>query len=324
MAPATAPTPEPSPAVAAPAATGPGNRVSILLRTYTRLDEAFLVIAGLARQTHPPVEFIVIDSGSSERVKAGLRAMAESGVESPGRAPVPLRLIEIPNADYQSARALNQAAGLAVGDLLAIISQDAIPADETYLERLVAVFDRPEVAGAYGRQTVDPSFSPLARKDLEKTYPATSRVQTAPDCWFVNTCSMVRRDLWAEHPFDEAAIISEDHEWAKWAQSRGHVVHYVSDAVVLHGHSFDRLGELWNRFYLEGKGLGYVHHARPGAIRVARDCLREIASDAVWLARNGMPHYWPMAVIRRAVKHAAFFRGFHAADLNERSAKDAR
>lgn len=297
--------------------------VSVLVRTFTRTDEAFRLVESIASQTLVPAEFVVVDSGSSDDVKARLREWRESGVPRARAAasngspapPIPLKLIEIPNSEYQSARALNMAAEASSGGLLAIISQDARPADDLYLRNLAAAFDSDRVAGAYGRQTVNLHFSPLARKDLEKTYPPRSRVQSAPECWFVNTCSMIRRDLWERHPFDERAIISEDHEWAKWAQDRGYVVHYVSDAVVLHGHEFDRLSELWNRFYLEGKGLGYVHGRRLGPGRTTLICAREIASDAVWLARRGLVHYWPMAVVRRTVKHAAFYWGFHSAEI---------
>jgi cellulose synthase/poly-beta-1,6-N-acetylglucosamine synthase-like glycosyltransferase len=290
-------------------APDPDFAISVILRTRDTTGTALEAISVLADQASMPAEFVVIDSGSAPAVLEQLKDLAAQGVPA-SAGPVPLRLLIIPSEEYQSARTLNRAIRQARGDLLAILSQDAVPTDRSYLTRLRRWFADRKVAGVYGRQIHRGPCSPLVEKDLIRTYPPRSRTQRAPDCWFANTCSMIRRDLWQAHPFSEQAWISEDHEWAKWFQARGYVVGYEAGATVFHHHQYDDLRAVWDRFRLEGRGLSYVHAQPLGLVRAATRCLREVVSDAVWLirGRRGLRHWLP-GVSQRIVKHAALFRG---------------
>jgi rhamnosyltransferase len=281
---------------------------SVVIRVCTSKDEIFRLLSALAGQTMKPVQVVLIDSGSAGWVVDGERKIQTSGLSCPDGSTIPVEFLQIDKSTYQSARSLNQAIAHATGELVAIISQDALPADNHYLESLITAFRDPRVAGAYGRQILGDQYCPFGEKDLNKTYPPVSRIQTAPDCWFVNTCSMIRRELWKDHPFDELANISEDHEWAKWAQGRGYLIRYEAGAVVKHYH-IDTLEKLWQRHYEEGRGLYYVHGRHWPLTTTVYGFARETASDMVWLLRKGKPWYAPQSLARRFVKHAALYRG---------------
>jgi rhamnosyltransferase len=269
--------------------------ISVVIRTRTDSAEALGVFERLKSQRLPPAETIVVDSGSAAAVLAKLERL-------------PIRLIRMAPSDYSSASALNLAISQARGDLIAILSQDALPRDESYLEALAAAFDSPLVAGAYGRQIPRASGDhPLNVKDLTKTYPPVSRVQTR-DCWFDNACSMIRADLWRRHPFAAQAVISEDHEWAKWAQSLGLVIKYQAEAVVEHSHPRTIRG-VWRRSRLEGQGLAWVHGRRVSLARALFCCAREVASDAVWLLPRGQGQHVFGSVGYRLAKHLGLCLG---------------
>lgn len=295
----------------------PRTGISVLIRTRTETDEVFRLISALARQNRRPDEIVVIDSGSAGWVKDRLHRFAMDGVPNGRERPIPLILDEIPPETYRSADALNTGIARTSQPLVAVISQDALPANEHYLERLAEALDDARVAGAYARQVLNGHYCPIGEKDLTRTYPPRPRTQHAPDCWFVNTCSLIRRELWEQHPFEVRAVISEDHEWAKWVQARGFVVQYQPEALVYHFHPFRGYRELWSRFYQEGLGLAYVHGRRPGPLCCLVGYLREVASDAWWLLRRGKPWFWPVAVLRRTVKHLALFRGYWSAPRPE-------
>lgn len=289
--------------------------LSAVIRSRSASGDVLEAVEALAAQTCPPDEFVVIDSGSAPLIRERLRAWAASGVPrrvsavDSGQSTIPFRLIEIPAKTFQSARACNQAVAASRGRLVAILSQDALPADARYLEHLVAAMADPRVAGAYGRQVLGAEYHALGEKDLEKTYPPVSRTQTAPDCWFVNTCSILRRDLFDRHPFDETALISEDHEWGRWAQEQGYVLKYVAESVVRHYHHFARWSDLWARYHEEGRGLAHIHGRRLSLARAIYSYAREVASDALWLLRRGHPAQIPSSVVRRAAKFAALYWG---------------
>ncbi|MCX7012623.1 MAG: glycosyltransferase family 2 protein [Candidatus Sumerlaeota bacterium] len=281
----TPPTPPPQPVV---------PTISVVIRMKTDALAALEVLDRVQAQQPAPMEIVVVDSGSSQEVQAALESR-------------PIRLFRIAPSEYSSAFALNRAIEEARGELIAILSQDALPADTHYLARLSAAFDSALVAGAYGRQTPRPNDHPLNRKDLETAYPPVSRAQTA-DCWMDNACSMIRADLWRLHPFAKEAVVAEDHEWAKWAQSQGREIRYQADAVVVHSHPRGARA-MWRRSYLEGLGLAWVHQRRITLARALGRCAREVASDVVWLARHGEARFIPGSVVDRLAKHAGLYWG---------------
>lgn len=297
------------PTAASPLAPTGGERVSVIVRARSRNGDIIRLMQSLCGQSLLPHEVVVIDSGTEPQYLELLRGWGRDGLPHQSGAIIRVHLIEIPGNTYQSARALNHAIREATGDLMAIISQDALPANPDYLLKLVEAMRDPAIAGAYGRQILEEKYSPIGDKDLTKTYPPTSRTQRAPDCWFVNTCSIVRRTLWERENFDEAALISEDHAWGKWAQDQGYAIRYEAEAIVHHWHYDDTLRDTWKRFYNEGRGLAYIHREGPGLLVSVGRWLREMASDLLWLVRRGLPWYWPQAAIARTLKHAGLYLG---------------
>ncbi|MCH8830665.1 MAG: glycosyltransferase family 2 protein [Planctomycetes bacterium] len=163
----------------------------MVIRACTRTDDVLRLIDAIAHQSRRPDEVVVIDSGSVSWVTTRLQEMHETGIKivngDPKQvtAPVTLKLIEIPQGQFQSSRALNQAIEETGGEFIAIISQDAKPADGQYLGHLADSLEEDEnLAGVYGRQILDYQYYPLGDKDLSKTYPKDSRTQAPPDCCF--------------------------------------------------------------------------------------------------------------------------------------------
>jgi len=289
--------------------------LSVVLRTKTRETEVLDVIKLLFDQDRVPDEIVIVDSGSAPEILAGLeelRRTAPAGCE--------LRVHPIPPKTYQSARALNQGLGWSRFEYVGIISQDALPADRHYLSALTGALDAdPTLAGAYGRQILKDHYDPLGEKDLLKTYPPESRDQVAPECWFVNTCSIVRKSVWQRHPFAEAAHITEDHEWARWAQSNGYKVRYEARAIVRHYHHYRTFSEVWSRYYEETEGLSIVYNSQPHFFKSMRSAVRDILSDWAFCLPRG--HFgWALASPAwRLVKHLALWQGLRAASARRRS-----
>ncbi len=271
------------------------EKISVVIRSRSSSGEVLHLIKCLEKQT-VRAEIIVVDSGSSAEVIESLRQM--DGIV----------LVEISSESFTSAGALNAGCKRAHGSLIAILSQDAMPAQLTYLETLSSFFANEKLAGAYGRQIPCEHDHPLNIKDLTKTYPPQSRLQTQ-DCWFDNCCSMIRKDLWLEHAFDESALVSEDHEWAQWALANGHVIRYCAEAQVVHSHK-RTISWLWNRFRAEGEGLGRIHGRSLPLWKMLFQMTREIVSDCLWLARRGRGMDLWRPFLDRPIKHMAYYIGY--------------
>ena len=85
------------------------------------------------------VEIVVVDSGSTDGSVDQARAHGA-------------RVHEIPPSEFVHGATRNLAARISSGDTLVFTSQDAIPADESWLRLLTSPLADPEVAAVYGRQ----------------------------------------------------------------------------------------------------------------------------------------------------------------------------
>ncbi len=184
-------------------------------------------------------EVVAIDSGS-----------ADQSLEILGRFPVRSR--EIPPRDFNHGETRNLGASLSRGAYLVYLTQDALPGDETWLERLIEPLkEDPMVAGAYSSHRPRKDCPLMERRQIlqtELTSGKTKRVNAAvgnPEyqwnpytfIWFSNTSSCIRREVWEKFPFRKIDF-AEDQDWAKRVLEAGYKTVYVPDSIVIHSHHY--------------------------------------------------------------------------------------
>ncbi|HVS29197.1 MAG TPA: glycosyltransferase [Solirubrobacteraceae bacterium] len=164
------------------------------------------------------LEVVVIDSGSRDgTIEEVLRRRIE-----------PLR---IDAADFSYGRALNRAAAEARADVCVAISAHALPPDREWAKRMVAAFDDPRVACAFGERC-DPWLRPLTAPLLQDA----AHARRHPFYGYSNSAGGFRRALWVQHPFDEQLAAAEDKEWAWHWLTRGQLVLLDPTLAVHHSH----------------------------------------------------------------------------------------
>lgn len=209
-----------------------------------------------AQETAEPFEVLVIDSGSTdgtvERVRAEPRA----------------RLTQIPASDFQHGRTRNLAMASTTAELVAFLTQDAVPASRGWLAAFEGFMQaHPEVAGAFGHQVPHLDADPLEAWEVASHFesfrsgPVTFRAplegqplaphERARTHFFSNVNSCIRRSAWQRVPFPEIAF-GEDQAWAHAAQAAGMATGYAADAVVRHSHYYGALA-LFGRRYDEAR-----------------------------------------------------------------------
>src|SRR4026207_2213900 len=110
---------------------------SVLIPTHNPGPAFRLVLdAVFAQRTEFAYEVIVVDSESSG---ADIQLMRQ----------YPVQLHGIAKADFGHGKTRNHLARLARGEFLLYLSQDAVPANATWLATLVRPLVQPHVAGAY-------------------------------------------------------------------------------------------------------------------------------------------------------------------------------
>src|SRR5262249_411230 len=98
-------------------------------------------------------EILVIDSGSTDGTAEFLRRQ-------------PVLLIEIPKSEFNHGLTRNLGIREARGEIVVLATQDARPADDRWMQRLVDCFGDEQVAGAYSRQLPRPDANPFIRDRL--------------------------------------------------------------------------------------------------------------------------------------------------------------
>src|SRR4029077_10925892 len=234
-------------------------------------------LAALARQTVKH-ELLVCDSGSRD---ASVEVARSHGA----------RVREIPPSQFSHGATRNLLMDAASGAHVALLTQDAEPADERWLERLLEGFQLAgDVAIAYGPYRPRPDASFAVRFELTRWFTSLSpdgaahmeRLQgqerSLPAIellgrrgFFTDANACVARAAWERVPFREVPY-AEDRVLAIEMLRAGYAKAFVPRAAGLHSHDYTTLQEL-RRAFDEWRGLLEVYGWREPASprRVARE-----------------------------------------------------
>jgi GT2 family glycosyltransferase/SAM-dependent methyltransferase len=254
-----------------------------------------------AQRTEHEVETVVVDSASDDGSPALARELGA-------------RVHEIALAEFNHGATRNLAAELAGGDTLVFTSQDAVPDDPGWLERLVLpLTDDPGIAGVYGRQLPHYDASAPERFFLDFLYGPWERTQRVNGrseldlrtTLFSNVNAAIRRDVWERFRFADDIIMSEDQEWAVRVLLAGYSLRYEPGASVRHSHPYT-IGSAFRRFFDSGVSAerAYLAGERPSARALRAEAMRYAREELAWLAREGEARSIPYAAAYELAKYA--------------------
>lgn len=221
-------------------------------------------------------ELVVVDSGSTDGTLELLRRF-------------PVRVVQIPPEDFHHARTRNFAARLAHGQVLVLLSQDAIPASENWLESMIRNFGDPQVGAVYGRQCPKPGSSSERQEALDAVYGDVRLVKDPAHrnglgyrfYHFSDANGAIRRSVWEKTQFPEDLKVFEDLGIAKRVLDSGWKIVYEPEAAVIHSHDHNTLG-LLKRYFDIGYTLKLLNiWDAPGTRKsLLRDAFRMLKNKA--------------------------------------------
>jgi 2-desacetyl-2-hydroxyethyl bacteriochlorophyllide A dehydrogenase len=244
----------------------PAPETSIVIRALN--EERWLpdVFAALHKQRYRDFEVLLVDSGS---VDATRDIAASNGA----------RILRLRPEDFTFGHSLNVGIAAARGSLIAIISAHAIPADELWLEKLLAPLRQPDVAMIYGGQRGHAISKFSEVHDFIRMFPPLTHPVNPDDPFANNANSAIKREFWETHPFDEGLPGLEDIEWAKHWMERGSKVIYEPDACIIHVHT-ESWAQVRHRYYREGMAARWV------GTRILRNIPGEVWREIRWCAHD--------------------------------------
>lgn len=217
------------------------TKVSVIIPTKNGGDLFRELLAKLQIQvTDFDYELVIVDSGS---IDCTIELATQYGAI----------VHQIEPSEFNHGATRNFAIGQSNGDLIILMTQDAIPADNYLLKELVQpFFDDPNVGGVYARQSPRPEADLLTKRNLNAwltgrehsdrkkiedrlTYDAWNPIERYLFCNFDNVCSAVRRSTWERIQFQRIPF-GEDIDWSKRALESGWTIAYSPKAHVIHSH----------------------------------------------------------------------------------------
>jgi rhamnosyltransferase len=296
--------------------------VSVAIPVLDGGERFSALLSALAAQDAGPHEVVVCDSGSRD----GSDAVAErSGA----------RVLRIDRRTFGHGRTRNLLMRETTGEVVAFLTQDAVPLGPGWLSALIAPFADEAIALACGPYAPRPGARFATNRELAATFapmadpPGTTTVygprdlprplHPGPATFHTDANGALRRTAWEEVPFRDVRY-AEDHVLAIDLLRAGWSRAFVPDAVVEHSHDYP-FGEAFRRLFDEFRALREVYGFRPpvppravlGGIR------RRTAADRAWARAHGLRG----AALDRATVASLLHHGQRAAALVAGTRADA-
>ncbi len=233
--------------------------VSVAIPTWNGAATIRETLLGVLGQSVPVRRIVIADSSSTD----GTLDVARETLASAGAGHL-LRTLTIPKEDFHHARTRDLMLSQCSTRFVALLVQDATPADGRWLEALLVPFSvegGDKVAASCSRILPRLESHLLSQRDglIDRAASPQVRVFTAGslnECCYHHVSACVRISGWKRMRFAEAyekglagrkdstCGFGEDILWAREMCRRGLKIAFMPESVVLHSHSYAVRGVL--------------------------------------------------------------------------------
>lgn len=238
--------------------------VSIVIPTKNAGDTLEKVLDAVFQQkTEYKYEVICVDSGSSDHTIEIIQKY-------------PCRLFQIPPEEFGHGKTRNYGASQGTGEFIIFLTQDALPANEHWLQAFIDAMKMDEtIAGGFGIHYPYPDCNVLDKRDLKRHFLNFGEenhlffIENADLyyedkgyqqylAFFSDNNSCLRRSVWEKIPYQDVDF-AEDQIWARDILEAGYKKVYCPNAAVYHSHNYP-LRTYFHRYYDEFKGIYRVYN----------------------------------------------------------------
>jgi rhamnosyltransferase len=223
--------------------------------------------------------------------------------------------LDIDKIDFNHANTRNIALQYDA-DFYLFMTQDALPYDNTLIEKLLEPFENTDVVVSYARQIPypDADFTEIFARTTN--YPAVSKLQSYENLpqlgikTFFNSdsCAMYRGDYFRKMGgFKPNTNTSEDMEFAARAVMNRKKIAYCADAKVYHSHNFT-IKQLWSRYREIGKFFKdnqWILKTVSQFNSTESTGIKQAAKEVFYLLRH-QPLLIPRSLMNSVIKYIAF------------------
>jgi len=224
------------------------TKISVIIPTLNAASTLPKLLNSLYSQTRQPDEIIIVDSESDDDT-----CMITTQYNR-------VILIKIKRKEFNHGATRKLAVNRSNGDYILFTTQDALPANNNYIENIIRPFTKDnEIVVAGGRQIAWPKSSAIQVHVRNFNYPSSAWVRSSADLkkygmktfFLSDVCSAYRRDIYDRFGGHDTTIFGEDMLFAAKIINAGYKMAYVPSAIVYHSHDYSLYDE-YKRNYLDG------------------------------------------------------------------------
>jgi rhamnosyltransferase len=176
-----------------------------------------------------------------------------------GKKKLDVLVVPVKKEEFDHGGTRKKAVSLSTADYFVMMTQDAVPADDYLLERLLLALKEEDCALSYARQAAPLNSTVVEQYTRMFNYPNISAVKTKEDLsrlgiktyFCSDVCAAYKRAAYNEvGGFVEKTIFSEDTIIASRLIGAGYRIAYVAEAKVYHSHNYSLLEQLKRNFDL--------------------------------------------------------------------------
>lgn len=283
--------------------------VAALVPTY-RPDKKFSrLLQMLGRQTYPVKQLIIMNTEKSLWNEGGYDGI-------PG-----LEVHHVTKAEFDHGGTRRLGMRYVHADVCICMTQDAVPADEYLVERLVEALSQKlddPVAVAYARQLPDKDCRVIERYTREFNYPAKSLVKTKADLprlgiktyFCSNVCAAYNMDIYHRMDgFVPKTIFNEDMLYAADVIDAGYGIAYAAEARVIHSHNYSGIQQLRRNFDL---AVSQAEHPEVfQGLKSEGEGIRMVKQTARYLCNQKRWYLLPELALQSGCKYGGYLLGKH-------------
>lgn len=193
--------------------------------------------------------------------------------------------------EFDHGNTRNQGISHSEAEYILLMTQDAIPAGDDLIEKMLKAFEISNVAVAYARQLPKEDCKEAEKFTRSFNYPDVSMVKSEEDIEVLgikaffcsNVCAMYKKEIFEQMGgFVKKTIFNEDMIFAGRAMKKGYKIAYEADAKVIHSHNYKAMEQLRRNFDL---GVSQVQHPEVFAGIKSE-------SEGVKLVKKCIGHLW--------------------------------
>ncbi|HEY5057007.1 MAG TPA: glycosyltransferase [Acidobacteriaceae bacterium] len=303
------------PIAALDAADAPADlaRVAVIVPTCNAGSHWSAFSAALRSQAIPPGQVLLVDSASDD----GTYELAQAEG---------FQVHRIERREFNHGGTRQMAVGMVPwADIVVYLTQDAVLATPDAIMQLLAAFEDPAVAAAYGRQLPRPGAGAIETHARLFNYPPQSDVRDYESRHTLGIKAAFMSNSFAAYRverlvdiggFPSNTIMAEDAIVAGKLLLAGWKIAYVAEAEVYHSHPFT-LRQEFQRYFDTG-----VYHREEAWLRKRfggprGEGKRFVISELTFLAPRNL-HIMPYALLRTVSKALGYKLGLLSAQLGPR------